>query len=79
MLALAEYERGLCPDCGVPLHESTRKLLRPDGRMDPDSYDQYEVTAEERCFVCAALDDARDRFANYRSPASLRLQIRRRR
>lgn len=78
VLALAEYERDLCPGCRMPLHITTKKVLRPDGKLDLASYEQWKVAADDRCFVCAAVNDAKPTLQTYKDPESLRLTISRR-
>lgn len=79
MLALAEYEDGLCPGCGLPLAETTADVIDPDtGKPDPmASMDQYQVTPHSRCYACTALGEA-EQDGQRIQPHALRWRIERR-
>lgn len=79
VLALLGVEADTCSGCGLPLSETTKDVIGPDGEVDPvASMDQYEVTVSDRCFACRALEKFRDKASGYMEPESLRLTIRRR-
>lgn len=67
-LALTEYEDGLCPGCGHPLHESTAGDAR------------YEAPPPRRCKACDVIGQRRDVYAgnkDVRQPEALRFGTRR--
>ena len=79
VLALLGTEADTCSGCGLPLSETTKDVIGPDGQPDPvASMDQYVVEVSDRCYACRALDQFRDKASSYMEPASLRLTIRRR-
>lgn len=63
MLALAQYEAGLCPKCGRPLSVCTA----------PENQGKFTVGLPTRCHAETALLVARDGMQGYPNPGALML------
>lgn len=68
MLALADHEADLCPDCGQPRSEA----------MSPDAEGMYEVDGPYEDHACLALAVHMSR-AEHKHPSAMRYVVRRRR
>ena len=65
MLALAEHEANICPNCGQPLDEA----------MDPDNEGRYRLSLPTRDHACTALAQFSKAYQHSDVPEALRFHV----